>query len=123
MDRHVLVVEDEPNIVLCLAFLLEQAGYSVATAGDGDDALTQARSHRPDVILLDIMLPGVDGYEVCQEIREDAHLADVPVIILTARGRDVDREKGLALGATEYIVKPFSTADVLARVKAHCGDG
>jgi DNA-binding response OmpR family regulator len=121
MGRHVLVVEDEPNIVLCLSFLLEQAGYSVATAADGEEALAKARAQRPDTILLDIMLPGVDGYEVCQEIREDPDLAEVPIIILTARGRDVDREKGISLGATEYIVKPFSTADVLARVKAHCG--
>ncbi len=122
MSRHVLIVDDEPNIVLSLEFLLQQAGFTVATAADGDQALEQARLRRPDVVLLDIMLPGMDGYEVCEELREDPALAAVPVIMLTARGRDVDREKGLSLGATEYIVKPFATADVLARVKAHAGD-
>lgn len=121
MTGHVLVVDDEPNIVLSLEFLLGQAGLSVATAGDGEAALEAARAKHPDVVLLDIMLPGMDGYEVCQALREEPGLEDVPVIMLTARGRDVDREKGLSLGATEYIVKPFSTAEVVARVMAHAG--
>lgn len=122
MSKHVLVVDDEPNIVLSLEFLLSQAGFSVTTAGDGDSGLEAARKERPDVILLDIMLPGADGYEVCQSLREEPALQDVPVIMLTARGREVDREKGMSLGADEYIVKPFSTSEVVERVRQITGE-
>ncbi|WP_440995849.1 response regulator transcription factor [Arhodomonas sp. SL1] len=123
MSKHVLVVDDEPNIVLSLEFLLEQAGFTVTTTDNGEDALAAAREQRPDVVLLDIMLPGTDGYEICQTLRDDPELAEVPVIMLTARGREIDREKGISLGADDYIVKPFSTSEVVERVRRIAGEG
>lgn len=121
MAQHVLIVDDEPNIVLSLEFLLSRSGFTVATAGDGEGALAAARERRPDVVLLDIMLPGMDGYELCQAFREQPDMQDVPILMLTARGREVDREKGLSLGADDYIVKPFSTREVVERVRRLAG--
>lgn len=123
MAQHVLIVDDEPNIVLSLEFLLARAGFTVATASDGDSALACAREQPPDVVLLDIMLPGMDGYELCQAFREQPGLEHVPILMLTARGREVDREKGLSLGADDYIVKPFSTREVVERVRRLAGGG
>ncbi|PWG63558.1 response regulator transcription factor [Sediminicurvatus halobius] len=122
MAQHVLIVDDEPNIVLSLEFLLSRSGFSVATANDGEGALAAAREQRPDVVLLDIMLPGMDGYELCQALREQPGLESVPILMLTARGREVDREKGLSLGADDYIVKPFSTREVVERVRRLAGE-
>jgi len=123
MAQHVLIVDDEPNIVLSLEFLLARAGFTVATASDGDGALASAREQPPDVVLLDIMLPGMDGYELCQAFRELPGLERVPILMLTARGREVDREKGLSLGADDYIVKPFSTREVVERVQRLANGG
>lgn len=123
MAQHVLIVDDEPNIVLSLEFLLGRSGFSVASASDADAALAAAREQRPDVVLLDIMLPGMDGYELCQALRELPGLEQVPILMLTARGREVDREKGLSLGADDYIVKPFSTREVVERVRRLAGGG
>ncbi len=116
MARRVLVVDDEPNIVLSLEFLMKQAGYDVRVARDGEAALAAVAAEPPDLILLDVMLPKRDGYDVCQSIRADPALRGVRIIMLTARGREIEREKGLALGADDYITKPFSTREVVERV-------
>ena len=117
MAYNILVVDDEPNIVLSLEYLMKQEGFTVFTADNGDDALTAVTVNKPDLILLDIMIPLKDGYEVCQSIRMNPDCKDVKIIMLTAKGRAVDREKGLALGADEYITKPFSTREVVNKVK------
>jgi len=118
MPRTVLIVDDEPNIVLSLKFLVSQQGYDVRTAGSGEEALQSLREHVPDLVLLDIMMPKPDGYEVCQRIRATPEWKDIPVIMLTAKGRDVERQKGLAMGADDYITKPFSTRELVNKVKA-----
>ncbi len=108
-----LIVDDEPNIVLSLEFLMKKAGYSVATAADGEDALEQIKHAIPDLVLLDINIPKGNGYEVCQAIRANPDCKEVRVVMLTAKGRDIEREKGLAVGADDYITKPFSTQEVV----------
>ncbi len=113
IGKKVLIVDDEPNIVLSLEFLMKKAGYSVATAADGEDALEQIKHAVPDLVLLDINIPKGNGYEVCQEIRSNPDCKEVRVVMLTAKGRDIEREKGLAVGADDYITKPFSTQEVV----------
>jgi DNA-binding response OmpR family regulator len=120
LQRSVLVVDDEPNIVLSIEFLLRQAGYEVRTARDGHAALQAVAERAPDLILLDVMLPGRNGYEVCQSIRESGR-SDMKIIMLTAKSRDAEQEKGLALGADEYVTKPFSTTDLMDRVRRMLG--
>jgi len=115
--HRILIVDDEPNIVLALELLMKKEGYEVHTVDDGERAVQAAKDLRPDLILLDIMMPRMDGYEVCQRLRSDALLKDVRIIMLTAKGREVEREKGLALGADLYITKPFSTRQVVMKVK------
>ncbi|WP_299616478.1 response regulator transcription factor [Pelagibius sp.] len=122
MTHSVLVVDDEPNIVLSLEFLMKQANYDVRVARDGEAALAEIEQAPPDLVLLDAMLPKRDGFDVCQAIRADPALNGVRIIMLTAKGREVEREKGLALGADDYITKPFSTRDVLERVKDFLGE-
>jgi len=117
MPASVLVVDDEPNIVLSLEFLMRQAGFDVRTARDGDAALAAIAQRPPDLVLLDLMIPGRDGYEICQAIRSDPACARTRIVMLTARSREVEREKGLALGADDYITKPFSTRDLVERVR------
>jgi DNA-binding response OmpR family regulator len=114
----VLIVDDEPNILLSLQFLMKKAGYDVRTAKDGEQALAEVAREMPDIVLLDVMMPKLDGFSVCQRIKSDPALASVRVVMLTARGRDVEREKGLSLGADDYITKPFSTKDAIDRVAA-----
>jgi DNA-binding response OmpR family regulator len=121
MKPSVLIVDDEPNIVLSLEFLMGEAGFDVRVARDGEAALAAVRDRRPDVVLLDVMTPVKNGYEVCQEIRADPAFRDVKIIILTAKIREVEREKGLALGADEYVTKPFSTRELVERVKRLVG--
>jgi DNA-binding response OmpR family regulator len=111
----VLIVDDEPNIVLSLEFLMKQQGYETRVARDGDEALAEVERFRPDLVLLDVMLPRRDGFEVCQRLRADGW-SDLKILMLTAKGRDVEIEKGLALGADGYVTKPFSTAELVARV-------
>jgi DNA-binding response OmpR family regulator len=118
MAASVLVVDDEPNIVLSLEFLMRQAGYDVRVARDGDAALVAIAERAPDLVLLDVMMPGRDGYEVCQAIRADPACASTRIVMLTARSREVEREKGLALGADDYVTKPFSTRALVERVQA-----
>src|SRR5689334_10574871 len=122
MKPSVLIVDDEPNIVLSLEFLMGEAGFDVRVARDGESALQAVRTHAPDVVLLDVMTPGKNGYEVCQAIRADPALARVKIVMLTAKIREVEREKGLALGADEYVTKPFSTRELVDRVKRLVGE-
>jgi DNA-binding response OmpR family regulator len=117
MARKILIVDDEPNIVLSLEFLMKQAGYQVRTAGDGEAGLAAIAADCPDLVLLDVMMPRKNGYEVCQAIRDNPAWQAVRVIMLTAKGRDVEREKGLALGADDYVTKPFSTQEVVEKVR------
>jgi DNA-binding response OmpR family regulator len=118
MSLRVLVVEDEPNIVDSLSFLMKQAGFTVQVARDGDTALRVLESQVPDLILLDVMLPRRDGYDVCRAIRANPEWRGVKVIMLTAKGRELDRRKGLELGADDYITKPFSTREIVERVRS-----
>jgi DNA-binding response OmpR family regulator len=115
MVKRVLIVDDEPNIVLSLEFLMNQQGYETRVARDGDEALAEVEGFRPDLVLLDVMLPRRDGFEVCQRLRADGW-SELKILMLTAKGRDVEIEKGLALGADGYVTKPFSTAELVARV-------
>ena len=114
---RILIVDDEPNIVLALELLMKREGYEIRTVGDGEKAVEAAAAFRPDLILLDVMMPRMDGYEVCQRIRADDSLKGVFIVMLTAKGREVEREKGLALGADLYITKPFSTREVVRKVR------
>lgn len=117
MARSVLIVDDEPNIVISLEFLVKQAGYEARVARDGDAALAAVAERLPDLILLDVMMPKRDGYDVCQTIRANPAWSGVRIIMLTARGRDIDREKGFALGVDDYVTKPFSTREVVELVR------
>jgi len=117
MARSVLVVDDEPNIVLSLEFLMRQAGYAVRVARDGEAALEAVNAEAPELILLDVMMPKRDGFDVCQTIRANPAWNKVKIVLLTAKGREIEREKGMALGADDYITKPFSTREVVQRVK------
>jgi len=118
MGGRVLVVEDEADIRDLLAYHLEREGYLVSRSRSGADALRQVRARPPDLILLDLMLPELGGLEVCRRLRQDPRTASVPIVMLTARGEEVDRILGLELGADDYIVKPFSPKEVVARVRA-----
>lgn len=120
--KSVLVVDDEPNIVLSLEFLMKQAGYRVRTAGDGESALLAIQSEPPDLVLLDVNMPRKSGFEVCEAVRANPKLKQVRIIMLTAKGRDIEREKGLALGADDYVTKPFATQDVVDKVQALLGN-
>ena len=122
MTHKILIVDDEPNIVLSLEFLMEQCGFEVAVARDGDEALAQMASFRPDLVLLDIMLPKKNGYEVCQKIRATPDWAGVRVLMLSAKGRELEVSKGLALGADGYVTKPFSTRDLIDQVRRLLGE-
>ncbi len=110
------MVDDEPNIVVSLEFLMGQAGYDVRVARDGDAALEAMQARAADLVLLDVMIPKRDGFEVCRAIRENADWRGVQIVMLTAKGRDDEREKGIALGADDYITKPFSNREVVDRV-------
>lgn len=116
MKKKVLIVDDEPNIIVPLQFLMEQNGYDVIVAATGEEAMAALAANRPDLILLDIMLPGIDGYQVCQTIRANRKWQDVKIIFISAMGREVDIAKGLALTADDYITKPFAITDVVEKV-------
>jgi DNA-binding response OmpR family regulator len=122
MPKKVLIADDEPNIVMSLQFLMEYEGYEVRTVADGEAALQVLREFEPDLVLLDVMMPKKNGYEICQTMRETPALADIKVVMLTAKGRDIDAEKGLALGADAYVTKPFATKELVATVKAMLGE-
>jgi DNA-binding response OmpR family regulator len=117
MPKEILIVDDEPSIVVPIQFLMEQQGYNVLVAGNGEDALDIIYKYKLDLILLDIMLPRIDGYEVCEIVRLDPRYRDIKIIFLTAKGREVEIAKGLALGADAYITKPFSNTELVSQVK------
>lgn len=117
MTQKILIVDDEPNIVLALQFLMEQNNFEVDIASSGEAAIEAIMRIVPDLILLDIMLPGIDGYEVCEIVRLNPKWKHAKIIFLTAKGCDVDVAKGMLLGADAYIVKPFSNAQVVEKVK------
>jgi len=123
LAQTVLVVDDEPNIVVSLEFIIKQAGYDVRVAHDGEAALESVAEKVPDLILLDVMMPKRDGFDVCQTIRANPAWTAVPIIMLTARGREIDREKGLALGVDDYITKPFSTRDIVTLIRQRLSPG
>lgn len=122
MGKKVLIVDDEPNILLSLEFIISRAGFTVKTAENGEQALLESTSWSPDLILLDINMPKLDGFEVCQRLREDHSFDQTKIIFLTAKGRLVEKEKGLALGANEYISKPFSNLEVIDTVEKLLSD-
>src|SRR6266851_9466055 len=117
MKSRILVVDDEPDAIELIEFNLKAAGYDVTSAADGDEALKKARSVLPHLIILDLMLPGVDGLAVCKQLRRDERTAPIPIIMLTAKAAEIDRILGLELGADDYITKPFSPRELVLRVK------
>jgi len=121
MPHKILLVDDEPNILLSLQFLMQRAGYQVTTAADGEQALQRVASDPPDLILLDINMPRLNGYEVCERIRANPGWQGVRILLLTAKGREVEKEKGLALGADDYVTKPFSNQELTDKVQALLG--
>jgi DNA-binding response OmpR family regulator len=117
MRKKVLIAEDESNILVSLEFLMEKSGYEIRTVADGEEALRVAREFRPDLLLLDVMLPLRNGFEVCQLLRESHDSSAMKIVMLTAKGRDTEVAKGLALGADAYITKPFATRELLDTIK------
>ncbi|MBT5571115.1 MAG: phosphate regulon transcriptional regulator PhoB [Alphaproteobacteria bacterium] len=118
LQPHVLIVEDEPALVELLSYNLEKAGFQINVARDGDEALLAVQERKPDIVLLDWMLPYVSGIEICRRIRRNPDTRDLPIILLTARGEEDDRIRGLEAGADDYVVKPFSPSELVARVRA-----
>ena len=121
MTHKVLIADDEPNIVVSLEYLMKREGHAVSVARDGREALAAIRRERPDLVLLDVMMPAMSGFDVCQAVRADPALAGVRILMLTAKGRDTDLAKGTALGADAYMTKPFSTQELAARVRELLG--
>jgi DNA-binding response OmpR family regulator len=117
MAARILIAEDEPNIVTSLQFLLQKNEYEVRVARDGEEALQLVESFMPDLVLLDVMMPVRNGFDVCRKIRENPALRRIRIVMLTARGRDAERDEGLALGADAYMTKPFSTKELVAKVR------
>ncbi len=118
---RVLIVDDEPNIVLSLQFLLSREGYDIDIARDGESALELAARKPPDLVVLDLMLPGLDGYEVCRRLRASAATAATKIVVVTARAREAERVRGLEEGADAYVTKPFSTRELIATVGRFLG--
>ena len=118
MSKRVLIVDDEPNIVISLEFLMKREGFAVSVARDGEEALERIRAERPDLVILDVMMPKLNGFEVCETVRADPQLAGIRILMLTAKGRETEMRKGISLGADAYIAKPFSTRDLVDRVKS-----
>ncbi len=118
MTKKILIADDEQNIVISLEFLMKREGFEVSIANDGEEAANMIRAERPDLVLLDVMMPKKSGFEVCQEIKADPELQSVRILMLTAKGRDTEVAKGLALGADAYMTKPFSTKELVERVRA-----
>ena len=117
MGKKVVLIEDERNIIEAISFILARDGWEVKTHSNGHDAVDAVRDRRPDLVILDVMLPGKSGFDILQEIRGDEEVADTPVLMLTARGQDKDREMAERAGASRYMTKPFSNAEVLEAVR------
>ncbi|NNE09455.1 MAG: response regulator [Gemmatimonadetes bacterium] len=118
MSRKILIVDDEVYILHILDFSLGAEGYEVITAADGEEALEKARQERPDLVVLDVMMPKVDGFEACRRLKNDPETRELPVILLTAKGREVDRKMGIEVGADDYIVKPFSPSKLIQKIES-----
>ena len=123
MAKKVLIVDDEPNIVAALDYLLQRSGYEVRIATNGEEALRQVEAFGPELVLLDVMMPQRSGYDVCQRIRERPEWSGIRIVILSAKGRDAEVSKGLALGADLYVTKPFSNAELVAQIGRLLGEG
>mgnify|MGYP006270695249 CR=1 FL=1 len=122
MGKRILIADDEPNIVVSLEFLMRQRGYDVKAVGNAEDALAELDKSGADLVLLDVMLPRMSGYDACQKIRENPAWHDVRVLMLSAKGRDIEVSKGMAVGADAYVTKPFSTKDLVTRVGQLLGE-
>lgn len=122
MTKKILIADDEPNIVISLEFLMKREGYEVLIANDGEEAVARIRKDAPDLVLLDVMMPKKSGFEVCQEIKSDPQMHPTRILMLTAKGRDTEVAKGLALGADAYMTKPFSTKELVERVRDLLGE-
>jgi DNA-binding response OmpR family regulator len=123
MSKKVLIADDEPNIVTSLEYLMQKSGYEVKIARTGDEALALVESFLPDLVLLDVMMPRKSGYEVCQQIRERPDWQHIKVVMLSAKGREAEVNKGLSLGADTYVTKPFSNQELIAKIGALLGNG
>lgn len=123
MGNKILIADDEQNIVISLEFLMKREGFDVSIAVDGEEAVDRIRSEKPDLVLLDVMMPKKSGFEVCQEVKADASLSAVKILMLTAKGRDTEVAKGLALGADAYMTKPFSTKELVEKVRSMLAEG
>jgi DNA-binding response OmpR family regulator len=116
MAKRVLIADDEPNIVAALEYLLQQGGYEVLIARNGDEALAVLEERVPDLVLLDVMMPRKSGYEICSRIRNQPEWRHIKIVMLSAKGRDAEVSKGLALGADLYVTKPFSTRELMGKI-------
>ena len=123
MAKKVLIADDEPNIVTSLEFLMGKCGYETRVARNGEEALALIETFRPDLVLLDVMMPAHSGYEVCQTMRGREDLRHIKIVMLSAKGREAEVDKGLALGADAYVTKPFSNRELIARVGSLLGEG
>jgi DNA-binding response OmpR family regulator len=121
MTARILIVDDEPSIVMPLEFLMRREGYDVATAADGETALRAVAEQAPDLVILDVMLPHMSGFDVCRALRADPRLRGLRILMLSAKGRESEVEKGLGLGADAYVTKPFSTRELVARIRQLLG--
>jgi len=120
-EKKILVVDDEPHTIRSLTFVLKKEGYDVSSATNGEEAMAKVRESKPSLMFLDVMMPKKNGYEVCHEVKNDPSLSDIYVIMLTAKGQEADREKGLSLGADEFITKPFSPIKIVERARELLG--
>lgn len=118
MSPRVLIVDDEPNIVISLEFLFKREGFAVSVARDGEEGLAAIRSQRPELVVLDVMMPKLDGFAVLEAVRADPGLASTRILMLTAKGREAEQKKGLTLGADAYLSKPFSTHELVAKARS-----
>jgi DNA-binding response OmpR family regulator len=122
MGKKILIADDEPNIVVSLEFLMKQRGYVVRIVNNGEDAFNAIGEFAPDLILLDVMMPRMSGYDLCQKVRENPAWQGIKIIMLSAKGRDIEVTKGMAVGADAYVTKPFSTKDLIAKVRDMLGE-
>jgi len=122
MGKKILIADDEPNIVVSLEFLMKRMGHLVRVANTGEDALCAVREFQPDLILLDVMMPHMSGYDLCQSVRENPAWSGIKILMLSAKGRDIDVTKGIAVGADGYLTKPFSTRELTAKVQQLLGE-
>ncbi len=121
MTRKILIVDDEQNIAISVEFLMKREGFEVTVARDGEEGLQRIRNDRPDLVLLDVMMPKLNGFQVCEAVRADPELANVRIVMLTAKGREAEINKGMSLGADAYIPKPFATSDLVSKVTSLLG--